>query len=231
MSSPLMLVRVVLGVLFQPALFGLLFFYPPGELAWGRAWALIGVVLVGTIATLARLARTSPALLAERFKMPVQRGQPAADKVVVLAFVAAFFAAVRFVPYDVFAWHLLPAPPFAVALLGLTAFVAGWWVVAAALRANAFAIPVVKAQVERHQVVVDRGPYAVVRHPMYAGAVLLMLGLPLWLGSTAGVLAALVPIALLAVRIVVEERFLRRELTGYAAYATRVRSRVVPGVW
>lgn len=226
-----MLVRVVLGVLFQPALFGLLFFYPPGDLAWGRAWTLIGVVLVGTIATLVALARANPALLAERFKPPVQRGQPAADKVVVLAFIAAFFAAVRFVPYDVFAWHLLPAPPFAVALLGLVTFVAGWWVVTAALRANAFAIPVVKAQAERHQVVVDHGPYAVVRHPMYAGAVLLMLGLPLWLGSTAGALAALVPIALLALRIAVEERFLGRELAGYSAYAARVRSRVLPGVW
>lgn len=231
MSSPLTLVRALLGVSVQPALFGLLLFSPPGDFTWRRAWVLIGVVFVATVASMLALARANPALLAERFKMPVQRGQPTADKVVVLLFLAAFLGAVRLVPYDVFAWHLLPAPPFAVAVLGLVALLAGWWLVTAAMRANAFAIPVVKAQAERHHVVVDRGPYAVVRHPMYAGAVLLMFGLPLWLGSTAGALAALVPLALLAVRIGVEERFLRAALPGYEGYTTRVRWRVVPGLW
>lgn len=231
MSSPLTLVRALLGVLVQPALFGLLLFSPPGDFGWRRAWVLIGVMFVATVASMLVLARTNPALLAERFKMPVQRGQPTADKVVVSLFLAAYLGAIRFVPYDVFAWHLLPAPPFAAAVLGLVALLAGWWIVTAAMRANAFAIPVVKAQAERHHVVVDRGPYAVVRHPMYAGAVLLMFGLPLWLGSTAGALAALVPLALLAVRIGVEERFLRAALPGYEAYETRVRWRVAPGLW
>ena len=231
MASPLTWVRVVLGVLFQPALFGLLLLFPPGEIAWGRAWVVMGTVFVGTIATIVVLARASPDLLAERFKMPVQRGQPVADKVVVLLFIAAFFGAIRFVPYDVFAWHLLPAPPVVVAALGLGAVVGGWWLVTAALCANAFAVPVVKAQRDRRQRVIDHGPYAVVRHPMYSGAALLMIGLPLWLGSTAGALVALLPLALLVVRIAVEERFLRRELAGYPAYAARVRSRLVPGVW
>lgn len=231
MSSPLTLVRAVLGVSVQPALFGILLFYPPGDFAWRRAWMLIGVVLVATVASMLVLARANPALLAERFKMPVQHGQPTADKVVVLLFLAAFLGAIRFVPYDVFAWHLLPAPPLAVAGLGLVALLGGWGIITAAMRANAFAIPVVKAQAERHHVVVDRGPYAVVRHPMYAGAVLLMFGLPLWLGSTAGVLAAFVPVALLVLRIGVEERFLRGALPGYEAYETRVRWRLVPGLW
>lgn len=224
-------VRVMLGVLFQPALLSLLLFYPPGTFAWPRAWTLLAVFLVGTVWTMVVLARANPALLAERFAPPVQRGQPRADRIVVLLFIAAFLGAIRFVPFDLFAWHLAPPTGTIAASSGLVAVLVGWGILTAAMRANAFAIPVVKSQAVRHQRVVDRGPYAVVRHPMYAGAALLEIGMPLWLGSWAGALVALVPIALLAVRIAIEEAFLRRELAGYAAYAERVRARLVPGVW
>ena len=66
---------------------------------------------------------------------------------------------------------------------------------------------------------------------MYAGLLPVMIGLALWLGSSAGAIAALMPVALLAIRIVVEERFLRRSLPAYAKYAEAVRWRLVPGVW
>ena len=84
---------------------------------------------------------------------------------------------------------------------------------------------------EKTTQLVSHGIFGYIRHPMYAGAALLMLGLPLWLGSTTGALAALVPLALLTVRIGIEERFLRGALAGYSAYAARVRSRLIPGVW
>jgi protein-S-isoprenylcysteine O-methyltransferase Ste14 len=229
--SPLTIVRVILGVLLQPALLGLTLFYPPGSFAWPRAWALMAIFLVATVVSLVLLARGSPDLLAERFKPPLQRGQPVADKIVVVVFIAAFAASIRFIPYEVFELRWLPAPGVVVATIGLAAVIAGWWIVLAAMRANAFAVPVVKSQEERHQRVVAEGPYAVVRHPMYAGIALVLLGMPLWLGSWAGALVALVPIAILAVRIGIEEDFLRRELPGYAAYAARVRARLVPGMW
>ncbi|MCC6849298.1 MAG: isoprenylcysteine carboxylmethyltransferase family protein [Deltaproteobacteria bacterium] len=223
--------RMLLGALLQPALLALLLFRPPGVLTWRAAWALVGVALAATIASMVVLARADPALLAERFRLPVQRGQSRADRVVVLLFVAAFCGAMRFVPWDVFALRLLPPPGTAVAVCGLGLVLAGWWLIVAAMRANEFAVPVVRSQTERRQRVVADGPYAVVRHPMYAGATLLLVGMPLWLGSTAGALAACVPIALLVVRIGIEERFLRGALPGYDAYAGRVRSRLVPGVW
>jgi protein-S-isoprenylcysteine O-methyltransferase Ste14 len=84
---------------------------------------------------------------------------------------------------------------------------------------------------EQKQRVVDTGPYAVVRHPMYAGAAMLIVGLPLWLGSIAATLVALAPIAVVALRAVFEEQFLRRELAGYEDYMRRVRWRLVPRVW
>ena len=81
-----------------------------------------------------------------------------------------------------------------------------------ALRENAFAAPVVKHQKERQQRVIDSGVYSVVRHPIYAGAVLLLVGMPLWLKSYAAAVLASVPIGVLALRILLEEQFLRREL-------------------
>jgi protein-S-isoprenylcysteine O-methyltransferase Ste14 len=96
---------------------------------------------------------------------------------------------------------------------------------------NAYAAPVVKLQKEREQHVIDTGPYRVVRHPMYSGFIPLLVGMALWLGSYAGALLAIVPIALLAVRTLFEERFLRRELTGYEEYMSRIRFRLIPFVW
>ena len=226
-----LLAKLAVGACVQPALYALLLFGPAGTFTWPRAWVFIGVVAVAGVASLAVLARHDTGLLAERLKPPIQRGQPAADKVVITLLLIAYLAAVASIPVDVFDLHVLPPPPSWLSALGLVFLVAGWCVVTWVMRVNAFAAPVVKHQEERHQYVVDTGPYAVVRHPMYAGAVPLMLGLPLWLGSTAGALAALLPIATLMARIAIEERFLRRELRGYEDYTRRVRYRLVPGVW
>lgn len=99
--------------------------------------------------------------------------------------------------------------------LGLALFVGGWVSVTLALHENAFAAPVVKHQVDRHQTVIDTGPYRLVRHPMYAGFIPLAIGMPLWLGSYAAAALA----------------FLRRELPGYTAYTGRVPYRLIPFLW
>jgi len=90
---------------------------------------------------------------------------------------------------------------------------------------------VVKHQKERKQTVIDSGVYARVRHPMYSSVILLLVGMALWLGSCAAALAAILPIALIGIRIIFEERFLRRELKGYDAYTARVRYRLIPYLW
>jgi protein-S-isoprenylcysteine O-methyltransferase Ste14 len=105
------------------------------------------------------------------------------------------------------------------------------YVVFLTFRENSYAAPVVKIQRERGHRVVSTGPYAYVRHPMYAGGLLMFLGMPLQLSSWLG-LAGLVLLApLLAVRIVMEERTLAAELDGYRDYAERVRYRIIPGLW
>jgi protein-S-isoprenylcysteine O-methyltransferase Ste14 len=161
----------------------------------------------------------------------LQKGQPLADKIILLFFIAMFFGLIAFIPLDVFRLHLLGKPGIVVSSLGLVLFVAGWWIMSLALRENAFAAPGVKHQEERRQTVIDTGVYGVVRHPMYAGGLLLMVGMPLWLGSYATALLASIPIGTLGLRILVEEQFLRRELKGYDAYTKRIRYRLIPFLW
>ena len=129
-------------------------------------------------------------------------------------------------------FNFMPKPGAIVSFLGLLLFLAGWWIMFLALRENPFASAVVRHQEEREQRVIDTGVYAIVRHPMYFGGVLLVIGMPLWLESLAAAcFAAIVPIGLLVLRILVEERFLKRELRGYDAYMKKVRYRLIPFLW
>jgi protein-S-isoprenylcysteine O-methyltransferase Ste14 len=186
---------------------------------------------IGAVASTAALFRVSEELLEERFKPPIQKGQPLADKIVLLLLLAEFLGLIALTPLDVFRFHLLAKPGTLASWIGLVLFVAGWWIMTLALMENAFAAPVVKHQEERHQKVIDSGVYRVVRHPMYAGAVLLMVGMPLWLESSATAILAILPIGTLAVRILIEEQLLRRELKGYNAYMEKVRYRLIPFLW
>ena len=213
------------------AIFGGLLFLPTRNLSWWRAWVFLGVVLVGATASTVSVRRASRALLEERFKSPVQEGQPLADKIIVILLIAAFVGVIAFIPLDVFRLHLMARPNRFVSSAGLILFVAGWWVMTLALRAKPFAALVVKHQEDRRQVAIDSGLYSLVRHPMYAGAVMLFVGMPLWLESYAATILAGIPGGLLVLRIHIEERFLRRELPGYDVYARRVRYRLIPRLW
>jgi protein-S-isoprenylcysteine O-methyltransferase Ste14 len=208
-----------------------LLFVPAGTLGWARGWILLALLLAirvwGTIA----VSRAQPELLAERSKPVIQEGQPASDRVLLIAFMASYAAFVAFTSADAARFRLLGAPPLPLAGLGLALFAGGSILIALALRENAFAVAVVRHQEERGHTVVSAGPYRLVRHPLYAGQAALMPGMALWLGSYAGAMASLIPTGILAWRIVLEERFLFHRLPGYPDYAGRVRSRLVPGLW
>jgi protein-S-isoprenylcysteine O-methyltransferase Ste14 len=224
--------RVLARLFADAAVVAIALFGAAGTLAWPRAWVLLAVLLIVRVATAIAVFRVNPALLRERATVLLHRDQPWPDRLILLAFMATAFLGVPIVAaLDVFPWHALPSPPLWLASIGLVLFVVGWIIVALALRANAFAVTVVRLQNERHHSVVDTGVYSVVRHPMYAGSPFVHAGLSLWLGSYTAVLFAALPLALLMVRIKLEERFLRRELPGYHEYAERVRYRVVPGIW
>ena len=227
----MLILKLIGGAVAPVFIFGALLFLPAGTLDWMRAWTFLGTVLVCSSATMVWVFAHNEALLNERYGSPIQKGQPLADKIITNIFVLPFFATIIFIPLDVFRFHILGAPAPIIAFAGLVMFIIGWLLIAMAMHENTFAAPVVKHQEERHQETIRTGVYAVVRHPMYTSVVLLAPGMALWLGSYAAALLSIVPIVLIALRIVFEEQFLRRELPGYDAYTHQVRYRLIPFVW
>ena len=223
-----MLVRL----LADEVLVGAALFLSAGTLAWPHAWILLAVqFVVRTIGALL-IARTNPALVRERAGLPVHAEQRTIDRFLVLGVLATGFLGLPLVAgLDVFRWHVLPQPSGPAAIIGLVSFALGWILKNVALHANAFAVTVVRVQREREHTVVDAGPYRVVRHPFYAADPLIFVGLGLWLGSYIAVLCAVVPLALMVLRLQFEEQLLLTGLPEYEAYRKRVRFRLIPGVW
>ncbi|ALF53349.1 hypothetical protein ACX27_11660 [Nostoc piscinale CENA21] len=223
--------KVLLALFWNLLIFGGLLFIPAGTLFWWRAWIFLGVVSVSVIAVMITVFRENEELWNERLKPFIQEGQPIADKILTSLFVITFFCLIAIIPLDLFQFHLLSKPGKLISSLGLLVFIVGWWIISLSFKENTFAAPVVKHQTDRQQIVIDTGVYSLVRHPMYAGAILLMIGMPLWLESYTAVLYSILPIVLLIVRIQVEEKFLRQELKGYDVYIERVRYKLLPYLW
>jgi protein-S-isoprenylcysteine O-methyltransferase Ste14 len=223
--------KVIAGVVFNVAFYALLLFVPAGTLHWWRAWLFLAVTVAVTAGAVLSILPDNADLFSQRAKGIIQKGQPLWDRVFVILLVVSYVGQIILTPLDVFRFHLAPKPSGLVSFFGLALYVAGWWIMTLAMKVNPFAVPVVRLQEERQQRVIDNGVYAVVRHPMYAGFIPMVVGSALWLESYFAALLAIVPIAVLAVRSVFEERFLKRELKGYEAYTEKVRYRLIPFVW
>lgn len=223
--------KVIAGVVFNVAFYALLLFVPACTLHWWRAWIFLAVTVAVMALAIFSILPDNADLFSQRAKGIIQKGQPLWDRVLVILLVVSYVGQIAFIPLDLFRFHLVSKPGELVSFLGLALYVAGWWIMTLAMKVNPFAVPVVRLQEERHQRVIDTGVYAVVRHPMYTGFVPMVVGPALWLGSYIAALLAIIPIAVLAVRSVFEERFLKRELKGYDAYTKKVRYRLIPFVW
>ena len=199
-------------------------------LDWPRGWLAVSILFAASAIGGLWLLKTDPELARERASVP--RPQTLADGLATLLIALAVIGWFVGAAWDVHWLRLLPLPKIASLCAGLGVFLIGLSVIVWAFRVNSFAAAVVKIQGERHQHVIDTGPYASVRHPMYMGAILFFGGLGLILGSTSAPLVAppLFVICFLP-RIVIEEATLRRDLAGYADYESRVRARILPGVF
>jgi protein-S-isoprenylcysteine O-methyltransferase Ste14 len=208
---------------------GALLFGAAGSLDWPAAWVMLIVSAILGPACGLWLAKTDPALLAERLRPTFQANQPAADKIFMLIFLLALLLWLVAIGLDRRA--NASDVPLLLQVLGLAMYLLSIAFIMWVFRENSFAAPVVKVQAARHQRVISSGPYAFVRHPMYSGVMLYFLGIPLLLGSWWGVAIAPVFAVLFAVRARIEERALVEGLPDYADYAARVRYRLVPGLW
>jgi protein-S-isoprenylcysteine O-methyltransferase Ste14 len=224
-----MIAKLLLQNLIWTVAMGALLFVPAGTLHWPAAWVFLGTIAVLGLSGGLWLARTDPALLAERMRPMMQDDQPAADKKFMLAFGAA--ALIWFIAIGLDRRMHASEVPVALQALGLIMLVLSFGFILWVMRENSFAAPVIKLQTERGHRVISTGPYAWVRHPMYSGTVLFFVGMPLLLGSWWGVALSPLFIVLFAIRAGIEERALLAGLPGYADYAARVRYRLLPGVW
>lgn len=208
----------------------LLLFVPAGSLDWPQAWVFLALFIGFGVAIGLWLKKTNPDLLAERMKSPMSAAQKPRDRAVMGAILLGMGGWLVFMGLDArrFGWSHTPlwAQALGAALI-VGAFIGWIWV----LRANSFAAVEVRLQRERGQTVISTGPYAVVRHPMYAYALLLMIGTPLLLGSLWGLIGLVLLMPLLAARALGEEAMLMDGLPGYREYAAKVRFRLLPGLW
>jgi len=204
---------------------------PGGTWLWTRGLTFLAAYGVITAAGNLTLAVFRPAHFRVRRQSVIaarDKKQPPIDAVGTVALLIFLAGWVAFIPLDVFHFHLLPAPPAWLADLGGLAGVAGLALTPLAVWENRFATPNVQDQTDEGQRLIQTGVYRLVRHPIYLGNLLLVVGAALWLGSTAAVLATSVVLLATLGRIIVEEKDLRARLPGYDAYVRRVRGGLIP---
>lgn len=212
------------------AVMGAVLFGAAGRWTWAGGWAFIALFGGASLAVSLWLLTVDPGLLEQRLKPPIQRGQRGWDRIFMTVAVLTFLAWLALIGLDAGRFGWSHAPVWAQGL-GAVMLVGGYVGVGWVFRSNSFAAPVVRIQSERKQPVIDTGPYAIVRHPMYAFALPILAGAPLLAGSFWGLSAVPLAIAAIGWRAVREEQLLRADLAGYEDYARRVRWRFAPGVW
>lgn len=225
-------IRIWLSFVVRMGLFAVALMWPAGTWRWWEAWVLVGLWSVFGIVMGSYLMRHDPELLAERLKLiPLHKEQKAWDKVLMGLFLIAGIALYLIPGFDVmrYGWSE-PLPLWlrlAAMLVHLPCFVALGWV----MRENTFLSQVVKIDTKRGHQVITTGPYALVRHPMYAVMIILLFAVPVALGSRYALILAVSLTVLLVVRTHFEDRTLYAELAGYSEYAERTRYRLIPGFW
>jgi protein-S-isoprenylcysteine O-methyltransferase Ste14 len=205
----------------------LLIFLPAWTLNYWQAWVFLGAFFGPALAITLYLMKNDPALLERRVKGGAAAEKERSQKIIQGLAGIAFIATV-IVPVLDRRFGLSVVPPYAV-LAGDLLVVMGFIVVFLVFRENSYTSGIIEVAAEQR--VISTGPYALVRHPMYSGALVLLFGIPLALGSWWG-LFTIVPMTMILVwRLLDEEKFLGRNLPGYEEYRKSVSYRLAPFVW
>jgi protein-S-isoprenylcysteine O-methyltransferase Ste14 len=221
------LFRAVLGLVFLCVVLGAAIFLAAGTLGFAAGWSFLATFAGASSLITAYLARKDPALLARRTQAGPVAERERTQKIIQALATLSFLAMVVVPGLDRrFGWSRAPLG----AVIGGDVLVAlGFYAVFRVFRENTFTSGTI--EVVSDQRIVATGPYAIVRHPMYAGALVLVAGIPLALGSFVGLLGFPPFVAVIIARLLDEERYLRAHLSGYAEYCTKTRFRLVPRVW
>jgi len=216
--------KMVILVILAFAILCLFFFISAGTIMYWQAWVYIALLFIPMSFLLVYLLKHAPELLVRRMKMKEKEiYQKRIIKISWVFFVAAFIIPgldVRFGWSQVPLWIIIIADMFVLA---------GYLMVAVVFLYNKYASRII--EVAKDQKVISTGPYAIIRHPMYTGVIIMYTASPLALGSYWALLPALIIPIIIIFRIFNEEKVLKRDLEGYTEYTHKVRYRLIPGVW
>jgi protein-S-isoprenylcysteine O-methyltransferase Ste14 len=222
--------KAMMGLAELVVVIGLVLFIPAGTVRFLEGWIFLTVFSGASLAITLYLMKNDPALLERRTQAGPLAEKERSQKIIQALAGLAFLATLVVPALDRrFRWFHGARVPLPVAVAGEVLVVLGFFVIFLVFRANTYTSSVIEVAAEQR--VIETGPYAVVRHPMYSGALVMFVGVPLALGSFVG-LVTFVPIAAVIVwRLLEEERFLSTRLAGYQAYCEKTRYRLVPRVW
>jgi protein-S-isoprenylcysteine O-methyltransferase Ste14 len=222
-----LLLQAVAASLFGLVFFAVPLFWPAGTFDYWQAWVFLGIFVVLSVIYTVYVGVKNPEVLRRRMNAgPTHESRPV-QKVVSSGVVLTFFALLVVSGFDHrFGWSNVPTT---VALVGNVLAAVGLLITMVVVVQNSYAAA--NITVEADQTVVSTGLYGLVRHPMYFGGLVMLIGMPFALGSYWAVVIVLVDLVLLAARILDEEKALTEELTGYREYTQKVHSRLVPHVW
>jgi len=206
---------------------GLLLFVPARTVHYWQAWVYLSTFTSASVLTTLYLIRKDPALLERRMSGGPMAEKEPAQKFIMLCTSIGFIALLVVPALDRrFGWSTVPVGGV---IAGDVLVAIGFYLISMVYRENTFTSATI--EIAENQRVISTGPYAVVRHPMYASGSLYLLGTPLALGSYWGFLPIAAMLPFLIWRLIDEERFLVRNLPGYSEYQKRIRYRLVPFVW
>ena len=213
------------GVVFLLFL-GIIMFLPAGDIRWAKGWLMIVVFVALTIPSMVYMWRVNPEIFAARRR--IQPGTKGWDRVLLMVLLPTMLAIYPVAALDDGRFHWSRVPLWLV-VVGYVLLTISWCLFMWVESVNKFAEPGVRVHAEQR--VIDTGPYAIVRHPMYMGVPSFSVGTALALGSYWALVPAALLLPILVWRTAMEDRTLRAELAGYKQYASRVRYRLLPGVW
>jgi protein-S-isoprenylcysteine O-methyltransferase Ste14 len=219
--------KAAFGIARLFAMLTAIIFLPVWTFNYWQGWVCLLAFFGPCIAITVYVAKNDPALLERRLKTGASAETVPAQKIIQVVTFVAFLADFVVSALDHrFRWSTVPVWA---ALFADILILVGFAMVFVVFRANSYTSGIIEVAPE--QKVISTGPYAVVRHPMYSGALLMLIGIPLALGSWWGELANVLMTAALACRLLNEEKFLTANLPGYREYHKAVKYRLVPLVW
>ncbi|RLA69484.1 MAG: isoprenylcysteine carboxylmethyltransferase family protein [Epsilonproteobacteria bacterium] len=221
-----------LSFVVRMTLFAVGLMWPAGTWLWWEAWVLVGLWTVYGLVMMIYLLRNDPALLLERLKLiPLQKEQKVWDKVLMLLFFIASIGLYLLPGFDVMRYEWSDPLPLWIRVTAMLVHVPCLILLVWIMRENTYLSQVVKIDKKRGHKVITTGPYALVRHPMYTVAIILLFAVPLALGSRFALIISLFLTVLLIIRTYLEDRTLHAELDGYPEYAKQTTYRLIPGIW